>query len=93
MSSMKKDTVLIVEDEEDIASILKLNLEADGFAVITLNSGERVLQTVVEKEPSIILLDVMIPEKDGFEVCKELKAKCSNQACTNYFPYRKNIGA
>ena len=46
---MKKDTVLIVEDEEDIASILKLNLEADGFAVITLNSGERVLQTVKQK--------------------------------------------
>ena len=79
MSSMKKDTVLIVEDEEDIASILKLNLEADGFAVITLNSGERVLQTVVEKEPSIILLDVMIPEKDGFEVCKELKANAQTK--------------
>tara|TARA_B100001121_G_scaffold310652_1_gene343529 strand:- start:2067 stop:2777 length:711 start_codon:yes stop_codon:yes gene_type:complete len=74
MSSMKKNTVLIVEDEEDIASILQINLEADGYDVITLNSGGPVMSVVLEQQPSIILLDVMIPEKDGFEVCKELKA-------------------
>ena len=71
---MKKNTVLIVEDEEDIASILQINLEADGYDVITLNSGGPVMTAVLEQQPAIILLDVMIPEKDGFEVCKELKA-------------------
>ena len=74
MSTMKKESVLIVEDEEDIASILKMNLEADGFSVHTLNNGSNVLNTVLEISPSIILLDVMIPDKDGFEVCKSLKA-------------------
>jgi len=71
---MTKKRILLVEDEEDIASILKLNLEADGFDVQTLYSGENVLNEAIEYKPHIILLDVMIPEKDGFEVCKELKA-------------------
>ena len=71
---MNQHHVLLVEDEEDIASILKLNLEADGFKVTSLNSGGQVVQTATSLQPHIILLDVMIPEKDGFEVCKELKA-------------------
>ena len=71
---MIKKRILLVEDEEDIASILKLNLEADGFEVKTLYSGGNVLNETIQYKPHIILLDVMIPEKDGFEVCKELKA-------------------
>lgn len=71
---MIKKRILLVEDEEDIASILKLNLEADGFEVQTLYSGGSVLNETIQYKPHIILLDVMIPEKDGFEVCKELKA-------------------
>lgn len=71
---MVKDKVLIVEDEEDIASILRINLEADGYEVTILNSGGHVITAVLDQKPSIVLLDVMIPEKDGFEVCKELKA-------------------
>lgn len=71
---MIKKRILLVEDEEDIASILKLNLEADGFELKTLYSGGNVLNETIQYKPHIILLDVMIPEKDGFEVCKELKA-------------------
>ncbi|MEK9727117.1 MAG: response regulator [Candidatus Margulisiibacteriota bacterium] len=71
---MNKSHVLIVEDEDDIASILKLNLEADGFQVSVLNDGQHVLDYIRQHRPDIVLLDVMIPEKDGFEVCKEIKA-------------------
>ena len=71
---MTNDHVLIVEDEDDIASILKINLEADGFRVSVLNEGGSVVDFAIKKQPDIILLDVMIPEKDGFEVCKEIKA-------------------
>ena len=71
---MKNYNILIVEDEVDIASILKLNLESDGFNVSVLNDGSQVVEMVEETKPDLILLDVMIPEKDGFEVCKEIKA-------------------
>ena len=71
---MKNYNILIVEDEVDIASILKLNLESDGFNVSVLNDGSQVVEIVEETKPDLILLDVMIPEKDGFEVCKEIKA-------------------
>ena len=73
MTAMKQPKVLIVEDEPDIADILKMNLNADGFDVTTLAEGSGVLDHVKQHPPQIILLDVMIPGKDGFEVCKELK--------------------
>lgn len=79
---MKHSNVLIVEDEEDISSLLRLNLEADGFSVDILNSGDTVCSHVEKHPPDIILLDVMIPKKDGFEVCKELK----NNSKTSHIP-------
>ena len=83
--------VLIVEDEADIASILKLNLEGDGYAVDTLNSGETVLPFVKKYMPHIILLDVMIPVKSGFEVCKELKADPDTQHVPIIFLTAKSL--
>ena len=66
--------VLIVEDEADISELLAFNFKLDGFTVDCLNSGEHVCSFVKQHQPNIILLDVMIPEKDGFQVCRELKA-------------------
>ena len=70
---MKKKHVLIVEDEDDIASILKINLESDGYNVDILSDGESVFDYVTKQLPDAILLDVMIPGADGFEVCKQIK--------------------
>ena len=64
--------VLIVEDEQDIASILQINLEADGFKVSILNNGGDVDAFLKKHVPHIILLDVMIPQKNGFDVCKDI---------------------
>ena len=88
---MNKKSVLIVEDEEDIASILRINLEADGFHVSTLASGDLVHPMVKKQPPDIILLDVMIPEKDGFEVCKELKADPDTKAVPIIFLTAKTL--
>jgi two-component system alkaline phosphatase synthesis response regulator PhoP len=71
---MDKPHVVIVDDEQDIADLLKLNLVADGFEVTTFDSGAQVVDQVARQRPDIILLDVMMPNKDGFTVCKELKA-------------------
>lgn len=73
MQFMETPHVLIVEDEEDIASILEINLVSDGFKVSVLHDGASVVEWVSTHQPDIILLDVMIPYKDGFQVCKEIK--------------------
>ena len=65
--------ILIVEDEQHIADGLRFNLEADGFEVEIANNGEDALQTLEKKIFDAIVLDVMMPKKDGFEVAKALR--------------------
>ncbi|QQE78932.1 response regulator [Alicyclobacillus sp. SO9] len=66
-------TVLVVEDEEPIANILKFTLEREGFEVITAFDGEEAVSMAKAYEPDLLLLDIMLPEKDGFEVCREIR--------------------
>lgn len=66
-------TILVVEDEEPISNILKFTLERDGFHVIQAWDGLQAMQLVNQAAPDLILLDVMLPEKDGFEVCREIR--------------------
>lgn len=65
--------ILIVEDEQHIADGLRFNLEADGFEVEIANNGEDALQTLEKKIFDAIVLDVMMPKKNGFEVAKTLR--------------------
>ena len=66
--------VLIVEDERQIAAYLVKYLKHSGFDTLVLNSGERVTETVKSEQPDLIILDVMLPVKDGVTVCKEVRA-------------------
>lgn len=70
-----KSRVLIVDDEAYILNILDFSLESEGFQVITAANGEAALRTAAEQRPDLIILDVMMPKIDGFEVCRALKAK------------------
>lgn len=65
--------VLVVDDEQPIVDILKFNLEKEGFGVITANDGETALKLALSKNPDLILLDIMLPKMDGFEVCKKIR--------------------
>lgn len=67
------NTILVVEDELSIATLLQYNLKQAGFDVLIANDGEEGLRKAVENRPSLILLDLMLPKKDGMEVCKELR--------------------
>lgn len=67
--------VLIVEDEPKIAAILTYYLEAEGFEVNLIADGAKVCDWVYQNKPSIILLDLMLPHKNGNEICKEIRAK------------------
>lgn len=70
---MKK--VLVVDDESSIVTLLKYNLEEAGFEVITASDGIEALNRALNEHPDVIVLDWMLPYKDGMEVCKELRIK------------------
>ena len=67
------ETILIVDDDLDILELLKMNLEPEGYNIRTANDGERAVQSASTNPPDLILLDVMMPYKDGFQVIEELK--------------------
>lgn len=68
---MKK--ILIVEDDDDIRELVAFNLEMSGFSVLKKDKGEGVAELALENKPDLILLDVMLPGIDGFEVCRQIK--------------------
>ncbi len=68
-------TVMVVEDEEALALLLKYNLEKEGYEVIIESRGNKVLGQVEKYLPSVILLDWMLPELSGVEICKLIRSK------------------
>ena len=70
--------VLIVDDERSIVDILKYNIEKDGTKAICAYDGKEGLRLARTEDPDVILLDVMLPEMDGFEVCRTLRAEGNN---------------
>ena len=76
---MSKEKILVVDDEKDIVELLQYNLEKEGYKISAVFSGEQCLENVKSKLPDLILLDIMMPGMDGFEVCKILKnPNCSS---------------
>ncbi len=73
-----KRTVLIVEDEKNIVDIIRFNLQREGFDTIEAYDGEAGLALAREKDPDLILLDVMMPRMMGFDVCKALRDEGDN---------------
>jgi len=73
--SNETKTVLIVEDERAIVEILKFNLTRAGYTPMEAMDGEAGLKLAREGDPDLILLDLMLPKMDGFEVCKRLRAE------------------
>lgn len=65
--------VLVVEDEEAISLLLKYNLKAEGFAVTVVDDGDEAFTTANELQPDIILLDWMLPNVSGIEICRQLR--------------------
>lgn len=70
---MPKEHILAVDDEEDILELIQFNLNREGYTVSTATSGEDALRKVYSKNPDLILLDLMLPDLDGFAVARKLK--------------------
>ncbi len=71
---MSKTTVLIVDDEKNICELIRLYVEKEGFLTSVAYDGKTAVERVREIKPDIVLLDIMLPEKDGWEVCREIRA-------------------
>ena len=76
---MPKETILVVEDEEDILELVRYNLVKEGYQVIKAASGEQGLAAAMTRQPDLIVLDLMLPELDGLEVCRRLKRERRTQ--------------
>jgi len=71
--------VLIVDDEPNIVLSLEFLMKKEGYEVRSVANGSEAMEAITEKTPDLILLDVMMPRKDGYEVCQELRATPSLQ--------------
>jgi two-component system, OmpR family, KDP operon response regulator KdpE len=72
----KKKTVLVVDDQPKLLKFIEIDLKLRGFDVVTTGSGEEALEIVNLKKPDIVLLDMIMPVMDGFEVLKKLRTTC-----------------
>jgi len=79
---MAKEKILVVDDDEDIVELVQYNLAKEGYRVHCVTSGEAALRKAVSEIPDAILLDLMLPDVDGLDVCRQLK---NNQA-TRHIP-------
>lgn len=70
---MSQNKILVVDDDSNITELIRLYLEKEGFEVLTAPNGRIAMQKFERETPSLIILDVMMPEMDGWQVCKEIR--------------------
>jgi two-component system alkaline phosphatase synthesis response regulator PhoP len=70
---MPNETVLLIEDEKNITELLKYNLEREGFRVLAASKGPSGLDMALKEKPDVLILDLMLPELSGIEICKTLR--------------------
>lgn len=72
---MTGELILVVDDEANIVELARMYLEQDGFRVASVGDGLAALEAVKKQRPAMVVLDLMLPELDGYEVCRRLRAK------------------
>ncbi len=74
MIKLEEVKILVVDDEPDILEFIRYNLEKEGFKVCTARNGRECIDIAKREDPTLIILDIMMPELDGVEVCRQLRA-------------------
>lgn len=69
----EKQKILIIEDEKALMNVMRIKLESENYEVLTALGGEEGIKVIQEKMPDLVLLDIIMPEMDGFEVLEKLK--------------------
>ena len=77
---MNKKKILLVEDDRDFSDVLRIRLEKSGFQVVVLFDGTEAVKTSKQENPDLIILDIFMPEMDGFTTLKVLKAERSTES-------------
>lgn len=77
---MAKGKILVVDDEEHILELIRYNLDASGYEVIEASDGDDAVKKAINEVPDLILLDLMLPGKDGYDVCRELRSNSKTKA-------------
>ena len=72
---MSMGKILVCDDDKNIAELLRLYLEKEGFAVVIANDGEEAIAKYTQETPDLVLLDIMMPRLDGWQVCREIRKK------------------
>ena len=72
---MDMDKILIVDDDQNICELLRLYIEKEGFATVIANDGKQALELFESENPVLIMLDIMLPGLDGWQVCREIRKK------------------
>ena len=80
---MTGEKILIVEDEEDVMELLRYNLANEGFNCVAAYNGQEALKKARATLPDLVLLDLMLPEVDGLEVCEKLKSNPQTEHIPN----------
>nr|WP_300409350.1 response regulator transcription factor [uncultured Ruminococcus sp.] len=75
---MSKEKILVVDDDVNICELLRLYIERDDYQVVIANDGEQAVEIFNREQPDLVLLDIMLPKMDGWQVCKEIR-KTSNR--------------
>ena len=70
----KKPKILIIEDDKNICDLLKINLELEGYEVFVSFNGKDGLKKIYQEKPDLVLLDLLLPGVDGWEICKQLRS-------------------
>lgn len=90
---MSRELIVVADDDEDILRFVEVNLRLEGFDVLTVSDGEAALATVIEKNPDLVLLDVMMPKLDGYEVCQRLRSDSRTKHCSVIMLTAKSLSA
>ena len=72
---MASGKILVVDDDRNICELLRLYIEKEGFEVAIANDGRKALEMFESEKPDLIMLDIMLPELDGWQVCREIRKK------------------
>jgi two-component system alkaline phosphatase synthesis response regulator PhoP len=76
---LRKKKILVVDDEKDLTTLVSLHMKMAGFEVLTANNGEKALDLSREEKPDLIILDLMLPKIDGWQVCERLRQDIATQ--------------
>ena len=80
MRTARKPVILVADDEPGLVRLMQFNLEMEGYRVLTARNGEEALETARAHHPDLIILDVMMPKLDGFEVLKRLREESQTES-------------